>query len=140
MLRVEDVAGGRVVDDDGLLQVAADLTKILDVIALMVVTTFAEKTMMHDAVDVELVEKWVSVLGDRRCKHDDLVKLTHSLQERIHAGSFYDVDVMVLTFDLDWDGEICLMQNLRWSSARSSEYKKDKTHLEAAVHKSFVEI
>lgn len=78
MLRVEDVRGGRVVDNDGILQVPTNLRQVLwlsvtalkqglgiaylDVVSLVVVATFTEKAVVHDAVDIELVEKWVTVL------------------------------------------------------------------------------
>ena len=71
MLGVEDVRGGRVVDDDRILEVATDLRKILyrvslgesgrvrdaylHVVALVVVTAFSEKAVMNNAVDVQLV-------------------------------------------------------------------------------------
>lgn len=42
VLRVEDVRGRRVVDDDGILQIPSDLGEILDVVALVVVAAFAE--------------------------------------------------------------------------------------------------
>ena len=42
VLRMEDVRRWRVIDDDGFLKVAPDLRQILDVISLMVVTTFSE--------------------------------------------------------------------------------------------------
>ncbi|KAI7596143.1 hypothetical protein KC316_g11 [Hortaea werneckii] len=56
MLRVENVRSRRVVDDDGLLQITADHAKILDVVALMVVAAFPEKSMVHDIVNVQLVQ------------------------------------------------------------------------------------
>jgi hypothetical protein len=34
----------------------------LDVIALMIVTTFSEQPVMHNAVDVKLVKKRVAIL------------------------------------------------------------------------------
>lgn len=38
----------------------------LDVVALVVVATFPKQAMMHDIVNVQLVEQRVSVLGHRR--------------------------------------------------------------------------
>ena len=55
MLRVENVRSGRVVDDDGLLEVSSHLREILDIVALVVVTTLAEQTVMHHVVNVQLV-------------------------------------------------------------------------------------
>lgn len=112
VLWVEDIAGGRVVNDDGLLQISPDLTEVLDVVALMVVAAFPEEAVMYDIVDIELVEEGVAIFGNRRGENDDLIDLSNSLQECIDARPLYDIDVMVLTFDLDWDGKVCLMQDL----------------------------
>ncbi len=62
MLRVEDVRGRRVVDDDGVLQVSADLGEILDVVSLVVVAAFSEKAVVDDLVDVQLVQERIAVL------------------------------------------------------------------------------
>ena len=62
MLRVEDVRGRRVVDDDGVLQVSADLGEILDVVSLVVVAAFSEQPVVDDLVDVELVQERITVL------------------------------------------------------------------------------
>lgn len=62
MLRVEDVRGRRVVDDDGVLQVSADLGEILDVVSLVVVAAFAEKSVVDDLVDVQLVQERIAIL------------------------------------------------------------------------------
>ena len=35
----------------------------LDVVALVVVTAFTEKSVVHDVVDIELVQEWVAVLS-----------------------------------------------------------------------------
>lgn len=52
VLGVENVRGGGVVDDDSVLEVAADLGEVFDVVALVVVAAFAEKTVVNDLVDV----------------------------------------------------------------------------------------
>lgn len=62
VLRVEDVGCGRVVDDDGVFEIAADLGQVLDVVPLVVVTAFTEKPMVDNVVDVKLVEKRIAVL------------------------------------------------------------------------------
>lgn len=62
MLRVEDVGRGRVVDNDGVLEVAADLRQVLDVVALVVVATLAEEAMVHHLVDIQLVEERIAIL------------------------------------------------------------------------------
>ena len=67
VLRMKNVTGGAVVDDDGFAEVAADLREIFDVVALVVVAGFAVEAMADDVVDVELVEEGLSVLffGER---------------------------------------------------------------------------
>ena len=42
MLRVEDVGGRGVVDDDGILEISPYLGEILDVVALVVVATLSK--------------------------------------------------------------------------------------------------
>lgn len=56
MLGVEDVGGRRVIDDDGVLQVPSDLRKVFDIIALVVVTTFAEQPVVDDIVNIQLIK------------------------------------------------------------------------------------
>ena len=78
VLWVEDVRCWRIVNDDGFFQVAPNLREILyrldamyradlgatylDIVALMIVATLAEEPMMHDMVDIKLIEKWITVL------------------------------------------------------------------------------
>lgn len=80
VLRVEDVRGWRVVDNDGVLQVTANLREILeymstqdtmgagvektylDIVTLVIITAFAEQPVMYNTMNVKLVEKWVAVL------------------------------------------------------------------------------
>lgn len=62
VLRVEDIRRWRIVDDDGFSQIAANLRQVLDVVALVVVATFAEQAVMHDIMDVKLVEERVTIL------------------------------------------------------------------------------
>lgn len=56
VLRVEDVACRRVVDDDRILEISAYLAQVLDVVALVIVAAFAEQPMMHNVVYIQLVQ------------------------------------------------------------------------------------
>lgn len=112
VLWMEDVAGGRIVDDDGFLQVSSHLTQILDIIALVVVAAFPEEPMVDDVVYIQLVEERVTVLGHRGSEDHHFVDFAHSLEKCIDAGPFYDIDVVVLAFDLDGNSKICLMEDL----------------------------
>ncbi len=42
VLRVEDVARRRVIDDNRVLEISAHLAQVFDVVPLMIVATFAE--------------------------------------------------------------------------------------------------
>lgn len=55
VLRMEDVRGRRVVNDNSILEVPADLGKILDVVALVVITALSEQSVVDNLVDVELI-------------------------------------------------------------------------------------
>lgn len=65
MLGVEDVGCWGVVDDNCFSEVTADLGQILDVVSLVVVTTFPEETMMHHMMDIKLVKQRITVLQIR---------------------------------------------------------------------------
>lgn len=56
MLGVEDVGCGRVINDDGVLEVTSDLRQVLDVVSLVVVAALSEKTVVYHLVYVELIE------------------------------------------------------------------------------------
>lgn len=62
MLGVEDVGSGRVVDDDGVLQVTSDLREVFDVVSLVVVAALAEQPVVDNLVDVELIQKGIAIL------------------------------------------------------------------------------
>ena len=62
MLGVEDIGCWGVVDDDCILKITAQLRQILNVVSLMVVATFTEKTVVDNVVDVQLIEQRITVL------------------------------------------------------------------------------
>ena len=97
----------------------------------MVVAAFTEEPMMNNAVDIQLIEKRITVLevksaimgGCRKrgtpnylryrsSEDNHLIKLANTLHEVVHTWSFYHVDVVVLTFNLNWNRKVRLMQNL----------------------------
>jgi hypothetical protein len=100
----------------------------LDIIALVIITTFAEKAVGNDFVDVELVENWVGVLQKYQQKpsgrgeisylaetcgeNDHLVNLPHLFQKVVDARSFENVEVVPVVFNLDRNNEICLLDSL----------------------------
>jgi hypothetical protein len=93
----------------------------------MIVTALSEESVMNNSVDIQLVEKRITVLltvsplilsrimtnlGDTGSKHYHFIKFTNSLHELINARSFYDVDIVILTLNLHGYRKVCLMQNL----------------------------
>lgn len=46
------------------------------------------------------------------CKHNNLVQFANSLHERIDPGSLDHIHIVVLTLNLDWNGEVGLVKNL----------------------------
>lgn len=52
MLRVEDVRCWRIVDDNGLSQITADLGEVLDIVALVVVAALTKQPVMDNLVYV----------------------------------------------------------------------------------------
>jgi hypothetical protein len=140
VLRMKNVGGGRVVDNDGILEVTANLGEILYVIALVVVAAFTEETVVDDAVDVELVEERVTILGYRCGENDNLVQFAHSLHELVHARPLDNIDVMVLTFNFNGNREIGLVKNLEQISKQTANTTVMLTYLEAAVDQSLVKV
>lgn len=67
MLRVENIRCGRVVDDNCVLEISSNLGEILDIVALVVVTALAEKSVVNDIVDVKLVQKRIAILMKKTC-------------------------------------------------------------------------
>ena len=110
----------------------------LDIVALMVVATLSEEAVMNDAVNVQLIQKRVSVLrsisirlafiatathlGNRSCEDNNLVQLAHSLHELIHTRSLDHVNVVVLSFNLHRDREVSLGEYLVWSATCKRAY------------------
>lgn len=101
VLWVEDVRCGRVVNDDCLSEISANLGKILefvlvsrqtpsrkpaylDVVSLMIVAALAEQTMMHNMMYVKLIEQRISVLvvtvSDEECKPFHAIELPSRLK------------------------------------------------------------
>ena len=62
VLWVEYVGCWRVVDDDGIFQIASNLRQILNIVALMVIATLPEKAMMDNFMNIQLIQKGISVL------------------------------------------------------------------------------
>lgn len=62
MLRVENIGSGRVVDDDGILEVPANLGEVLDIVAAVVMTTLSEEPVVNHAMNVQLVKQRVAIL------------------------------------------------------------------------------
>ena len=113
MLRVKDIARRRIINDNRLSQISAHLAEIFHVVALMIVAAFTEESVVDNVVDVELVEKGIAVFRDRSREDNDFVEFADTFEESIYAWSFYDVDVVVLSFYFDGYGEVCLVENLR---------------------------
>lgn len=124
---MEDVGSRGVVDDDGILEISSNLGEILDVVSLMVVTTLAEETVVDHLVNVELVKERVAILErasqrmriksaravlylrDRRCENHHFIQFTHPLHEFIDTGALDDIDIVVITLDLDGYCEVGLV-------------------------------
>ena len=112
VLRVEDITGRRVVDDDCLFEIPSHLTEIFYIIALVVVATLAEESVVHNVVYVELIQQWVSVFGDGCREHHHFVKFSHTFEKCVYAWAFDDVYIVVLAFNFHGYGKVCLMEDL----------------------------
>ena len=52
MLWVENVRCWRIINDDGFPKISTDLGQILDVVTLVVVTTFSEKAVVYYVMNI----------------------------------------------------------------------------------------
>lgn len=66
IVRVEDVGGGRVVQDQGLVEVSAQPAQVLDIAALMEHAGLPEQTGPKHPTLIQQVRHWVCVLGGWR--------------------------------------------------------------------------
>jgi hypothetical protein len=62
MLRVEYVRCRRIIDDDGFSKITANLGEILDVVPLVIITAFSEKAVVYNVVNIQLIQKGVTIL------------------------------------------------------------------------------
>lgn len=79
-------------------------------------------------------------LRDRSGEDNHLVQLAHSLHELIDTRPLDHIHVVILSFDLDGDSEIGLMQYLEDVSVVSKYSNKTMTNLKAAVDERLVQI
>lgn len=56
-------------------------------------------------------------LGHRRCEHDDLIELAHSLHKLVYAWPLDHVDVVIVALDFHGYREVGLVENLSSVSA-----------------------
>jgi len=53
-------------------------------------------------------------LGNRCSKDNNFIKLADALHELINTGTLDDIYIMILTLNLNWNGEIGLVEDLLW--------------------------
>lgn len=117
MLRMKNIARRRIIDDDRLPQISAHLAEIFHVVTLVIVAAFTEQSVVDNVVDVELVEERIAIFRDRGREDHDFVEFADTFEECIYAWPFYDVDVVVLSFDFDGDRKVRLVEDLHASLA-----------------------
>lgn len=71
ILRVEDVGGGGVVQDKGLVELAAQAAQVLDVAALVEHTGLPKETRPEHTTLIQQVCHWVCILQGRRGKEGE---------------------------------------------------------------------
>lgn len=109
---VEDITGGRIVYDDSILQIPAQLVQVFYIVSHMIVTRLPEKPMVHDFVYIKDVENWISVLCQRSREDDNLEDFAHLTHKLIDSRSFDDIYIVEDAIDLYRNDEISLMYEL----------------------------
>ena len=100
ILGVEDVRARRVINDNGLSQVAIDETKILNVVAFVIHTRLAEETSTNHTVGIQEVQQRISILIEASSVDDNFVVFGHFRQEFVNTGSLCDIDKVNDIFNL----------------------------------------
>lgn len=83
---------------------------------------------MHNVMDIKLVKKGVTILElvstrikirdeythfrHGSSKDNNFIKLAHAFHELVNSRPLNDINVVVLSFYLNWDREVCLVKNL----------------------------
>ncbi len=91
----------------------------------MIITTLSEKTVVDNMMNVQLIQKRVTILeyvrremeygpgvthfGNRCSENDDFIKLAHTFHELIHTRAFDHVHIVILPLNLDRDCEVGLV-------------------------------
>mmetsp|Transcript_44799 Transcript_44799/g.59494 ORF Transcript_44799/g.59494 Transcript_44799/m.59494 type:complete len:325 (-) Transcript_44799:719-1693(-) len=102
-LRLQHVGGGRVVDDDRIFHVPADLGHVLHEDAVDEGAVLAEEPRCAVALGVHLVHQGVRILGKRGRVNDHFIILGHLLQEVLRARSLHHVNIGGASIDVDRD-------------------------------------
>jgi hypothetical protein len=102
----------------------------LDIIALVVKTTFSEQSVSDNTMDIKLIQYWIGILlrykfnrknenmralthfAEASCENDHLIYFTHLFEEVVDSGSLEHVEVMPVIFNLNRDNEIGLLYGL----------------------------
>mmetsp|Transcript_24842 Transcript_24842/g.80024 ORF Transcript_24842/g.80024 Transcript_24842/m.80024 type:complete len:252 (+) Transcript_24842:174-929(+) len=101
MLRLEHVRCRRVVHNDCALQPAPQAREVLHKVALVLGAVLAEQARIDDAMDVQLVEQGVGVLGQRCRVHHDLKVTAHAAQELVHTWTLDHVHMVDGALNVD---------------------------------------
>lgn len=103
---MQHVGRGRVVQDDSILHVSANLRHIFCENPVDVSAMLPEKTHGAITIRVHEIHERVSILTQTSRKNYQLEVLTHSFQEVVNARSLAHENVADVAFDVYWDGVV----------------------------------
>lgn len=123
ILWVEDVRGGRVVQNEGFPQVPSQAAEVLDIAALMEHAGLTEEAGPEHPTPVQQISHRVGILGQAGSEENTFKEFPHSSQELIHIRPLEHIDLVSGPLNLYRHYEVSIVD---W--------------LKGAVHKGFIQV
>lgn len=123
LLGLEHVGRWRVVEDDCILRISANLAHVFREHTLHVGAVLTEQASRAKAIGVHLVHEWVGVLRETRGEDDHLEVLCHYAEEIVDAGPLLHKDLARVAVDVHGNDKVRILDLV-----------------ELTVHKCFVQV
>lgn len=123
VLRVEDVGGRRVVQDQGFVELTAEATQVFHITALIEDARFTEETSPKHTALIQQVRHRVCILSKASSEQNTFKQFPHPLEKLIHVWPLQHIYLVCGPLNLHRHNEICIAY---W--------------LKGAVHQCFIQI
>lgn len=113
ILRMEDVRGRRIVNNDHFAQLPSQATQVLDIVPSMENTGFSEESGPEHTPAVQEVSHRVCILSQAGSKEHTLEELSHPLEKFIHMWPLQHIHLMYSSIDFDRNNKISITNRLK---------------------------